>query len=260
MPRERFELPTLSLPMICSTTELLWHYIPIDIFSVHYESAGRPEEIRKLKWKDVSFENKSVNLFSNKTKRAREIPINKSISWLEAWKKDYQFSDIKDLDYIFVSPDRTKPLSESFFTKLIKRLGVKAGIERVITPYWFRRSRLTEVYLKENVNDITHRKFAGHTEDSKMTSVYVAMDEKDMQDAIKSLYNVKLTKQQENDYEKRIKLLEQSNKRNKNNFEQMIKFIGNIIKKYPEFGDIPLDVEIIDNRRGKNKPLLKALS
>lgn len=181
------------------------------IISLLYESAGRPEEVRKLKWKDINFENKTVNLYSGKTKQAREVPIDKSISWLEAWKKDYQFPDIKKEDFIFPNPYRDSPLSGSFFTKLIKRLARKSGIERTITPYWFRRSRLTELY-NNKVGDIIHRKFAGHTADSKMTSVYVAMDEEDMQNAVKSLYNVELTPEKKDRVEELEKEVERLRK------------------------------------------------
>jgi integrase len=161
------------------------------IITLLYESAGRPEEVRKLKWSDIDFMNKQVKLYSSKTKEAREIPIDKSISRLEEWKQDYFFQDVNDRDYIFPSHvNRSSPLTESFFTQLIKRLCVKAKI-RKITPYDFRRTRLTELYIDKKVPDLIHRKFAGHTPDSKMTAIYVKMDESDMQETIKGLFDVK---------------------------------------------------------------------
>jgi len=199
------------------------------IISLLYESAGRPEEIRVLKWKDISFENKTVNLYSHKTKRVREIPIEKSISWLETWKKDYTFPDIKESDYVFPTIKRTY-LSESFFTKLIRKIAEKASIERRITPYWFRRSRLTELY-KQKIGDINHRKFAGHTEDSKMTTVYVAMDEEDMQEAIRGLYNVEIPPKKKEEYEKRIKALEDNNQEVKKMLEKWFAAKGIDAKK-----------------------------
>lgn len=161
------------------------------IITLLYESAGRPEEIRKLKWDKVDFMNKTVKIYSSKTGQSREIPIDKALLRLEEWKQDYFFPNVKNHDYIFPSHrDRSNPLTESFFTQLIKRICKRAGI-RKITPYDFRRTRLTELYIDKKVPDLIHRKFAGHAPDSKMTAVYVKMDESDMQETIKGLYGVK---------------------------------------------------------------------
>tara|TARA_Y100000034_G_scaffold25893_1_gene30897 strand:- start:643 stop:1686 length:1044 start_codon:yes stop_codon:yes gene_type:complete len=161
------------------------------IVTLLYESAGRPEEIRSLKWSQLNIMNKTIQLYSSKTKGTRELPIHKSIERLEQWKQDFAFPNLKESDYIFPSfKDRDKPISETFFTKLIKRICERMGL-RKITPYDFRRSRLTELYVINKVPDLAHRKFAGHSPDSKMTAVYVKMDESDMQETIRGIYENK---------------------------------------------------------------------
>lgn len=178
------------------------------IISLLKETAARPEEVRLLKWSKIDFQNKTITLYSNKTCRSRTLPISKSIKWLLAWRDDFQFSEVCDTDFVFVSPIREQPLSRSFFTNLIKRLGKKAGITRSITPYMFRHTTLQEIYEK-GVGDLIHRQFAGHSTDSKMTSVYVEMDDKKMQNAVRGIYEVQLTIEQKNKYETEIELLKQ---------------------------------------------------
>lgn len=200
------------------------------IITLLYESAGRPEEVRKLKWADIDFMNKQVKLYSSKTKQARVIPIDISISRLEEWKQDYFFPSVKDIDYIFPSHvNREQPLTESFFTQLIKRLCIKAKIKK-ITPYDFRRARLTELYIDKKVSDLVHRKFAGHTPDSKMTAIYVKMDESDMQETIKGLYDVKLSPEEETSLKQQVEKLAVSNKQ----LTQKINLINKVLKHNAE--------------------------
>lgn len=155
------------------------------------ETAGRPCEIRTAKWKQVNFDNKTISLYSSKTKKSRELPINSAINHLRRWKKENPFKDITDEDYIFPSPrDRTKPIGEFEFGYWIRNLGKKAGISRPIYSYLFRHTQLTNLKRK-GVDDLDRKAFAGHSSTSKMQGIYVTMDDRDMQEAIKNkLYAV----------------------------------------------------------------------
>ena len=199
------------------------------------ESAGRPEEIRNLTWDKISFEDKTVTLYSHKTKQSRTLPIENAITRLEVWKKNYFFSDRTDRDYIFTSQrDRKHPLSMSFFTNMIKRLGKKAGIPRVITPYIFRHTRLTELYNKK-VGDLIHRKYAGHTEDSKMTAVYVAMDNADMLDAVREAYKqAELPPEKKHALETQIEKMKEELNRSTAISEKALYMLEALQKKYPK--------------------------
>ena len=239
------------------------------------ESAGRPEEIRNLTWSKVNFEDKTVTLYSHKTKQSRTLPIENAITRLEVWKKNYFFPDRTDRDYIFTSQgNRKTPLSMSFFTNMIKRLGKKAGIPRVITPYIFRHTRLTELYNKK-VGDLVHRKYAGHTEDSKMTAVYVAMDNKDMLDAVRETYKqVELPPEKKYELELQIDQLQKNQAITNKAMQVLIKSLTNktgkpfahnssdeeelaILELSEHIGRTPKEREMWDVNRVKLKNSLK---
>lgn len=200
------------------------------ILSLFEESAGRPEELRLLTFDRVSFENKTITLYSHKTKQSRTIPIENSIDRLEIWKKNYSFPNVQPDDYIFPSPkDRTKPISQSFVTHLIKNLAKKAGIKRIITPYTYRHTKLTNLY-NQGVGDLIHKKYAGHSPDSKMTSIYVAMDDEDMLDAVRKLYKQDLPPEKKGELEEKIERLWQENKKMAKGFVYILNELKNIKK------------------------------
>jgi integrase len=157
-----------------------------------YESACRPHELRGARWRDIDWDRKLINIYANKTSKARQIPISESIIHLKRWKQEFQYPDVKDNDFIFPSPqDRNKSIGRSEFTYWITSLGKKAGITRRVYPYLFRHTRLTELHNKYKLQDQVHKKFAGHSPKSDMTGVYVAMDNEDMiQSVISQVYHV----------------------------------------------------------------------
>jgi len=133
------------------------------IIAVLYESAGRPEELLKLRWRDINFDEGTLSLFSAKTKRSRKIHIYNSLSHLKRWKKEFPFGDFNSDDYVFPNAkDKNKKIDEVVLSITIKNLGKKAELNKNIYPYLFRHTRLTQL-IKKNLTDSAYENFAGHS-------------------------------------------------------------------------------------------------
>lgn len=175
-----------------------------------YESACRPEELVVLKWRDVNWTEKEIHLDSNKTERDRNIPLDKSLLHLRRWKQEWRYPDCKELDYIFPSRRRDKGITTRRVAIMIKDLSTKAGIERNITPYLFRHSRLTDIYVK-GVKGLEHNKFAGHKPGSKQQATYTHIDNQDMKfDVLNKVYNIEeLSSEKKHELEEEVKELKE---------------------------------------------------
>jgi integrase/uncharacterized protein YdcH (DUF465 family) len=126
-----------------------------------FESAGRPEEILKLKWHDVDLEKGSVKLHSGKTGRVRINPIKESIGHIRRYQQEYPYPSVHENDFIFPSSrDRNKPLSLQTVYDYLKKIGKKA-ISRPVFPYLFRHARLT--LLHQKLSPKAYEKFADHS-------------------------------------------------------------------------------------------------
>ena len=127
-----------------------------------YESAGRPEEIVKLKWRDINFQRSEVTLFSSKTKRTRVNPIHESVNHLRRYKEECFFPGARPDSYVFPHPyDMTRHIPVKsvydYFIRLKKRLDFK----KHIFPYLLRHTRLTQLHKK--LSPKAYEKFAGHS-------------------------------------------------------------------------------------------------
>ena len=148
------------------------------------ETAARPQEIRDLKWGDINWRELEVHLYSSKTGKDRDLPINHSVEHLKLWYENWVYPDPKAEDFIFPAmarahQPRRKSISTSYINRIVKTLAKKAGITRRVNTYLLRHSRLTEIYTL-GVKGIEHNKFAGHVPGSKHQNVYVHLDNKDM--------------------------------------------------------------------------------
>lgn len=124
-----------------------------------FESAGRPEEILKLKWKDCDLDNKEIKLSSNKTGDIRVIPIDKSVNRLKLYKQETPNN--KAEDYLFYSPEnKNKPISNQTINYYLRELGKKV-LDKHIYLYIFRHSRLNAI--RKTLSPDVYQKFSGHS-------------------------------------------------------------------------------------------------
>lgn len=138
--------------------ESLRHKALIILF---FESGGRPEEILKLKWKDVDLVRNEVKLHSSKTDKTRVNPLNESIIHIRRYKQEYPYSNVKADDFVFPSPiNREKHITVEAFGDYLKRLGFQV-LNRPIFPYLIRHTRLTQIH--KTLPTQVACKFAGHS-------------------------------------------------------------------------------------------------
>ena len=123
-----------------------------------WESAGRPEEVLKLRWNDIDFIKKNVKLHSAKTGRFRIVPLDLTINHLKRLREEVNFDNE---DYIFTSQKRNKLLQNASFNFILKRLSEKAGIKKYISGYTFRHTRLTS--LIKTLSPKSYEMISGHS-------------------------------------------------------------------------------------------------
>lgn len=184
------------------------------LFSLLYESGLRPQELRFLKWKDLIFEDSlnilSINVFSQKTRTPREVYVRDSIDLIKRWRKEFQFPNRTNQDFVFPSQfHRDKPLSNGTIGNLLRSLCKKANI-RHLFPYLFRHTRATELH-KKLPNKIS-AKLCGHSIET--SEIYSHLSNEDVKTSIlKEIYPTEITEESKNKYEEEIKKLKDSDRK-----------------------------------------------
>jgi len=178
------------------------------LFSLAYESAGRPEELFKLKWSDLNLDKKEVRLVSSKTGNTRFIPLNDCLVHLQNHKNNYPYPDVKKEDYIFPSPnDRNKPLISQTAHSYLRTIGRKSIKRDNLFLYLFRHTRLN--FLRKKLSPDAYEMFSDH-------SLAVGMEfysHNDQDDLNEEMYSNVFKKEILNKADKsEIKKLERENK------------------------------------------------
>lgn len=164
-----------------------------------YESAGRPEEIVNLKWRDINFQRSEVTLFSSKTRKTRVNPIHESIKHLRRYKEECFYPNAPSESYVF--PHQSNKHSHmtvkalyDYFIKLEKGL----NFTKHIFPYLLRHTRLTQVHKK--LSPKAYEKFAGHSIEIA-NKRYAHFDNEDVrEEMLKKVYQIEeLEKQGSNE-------------------------------------------------------------
>lgn len=218
-----------------------------------YELGCRPEELTKLKWRDIKFREDGlaeVSLFSGKTKKARNILIKESVLVLKDWRQHYKFGEPRSDDLVFCTKNRDKIMKATTFSLLISRLGDNANLGRHIFPYIFRHSRLQELHVKEKLPEQVWKKFAGHRRNSNMLSVYTRVDEEDLHKCLlEDVYKVEeLTKEQLTEIEKLKLEIEKIKLQRDNNLDEAIKLrLGKMFGKREKIVDVLEDSILLSN-------------
>jgi integrase len=155
------------------------------LITLQYESGARPDEIRNLKWRDINIYDDGhaeVKLFSSKKQEGRTILVKDCVVHLRRWKAEYSFPDLKESDFVFIIDNKDKGLSRETYYKLVRKLGIKAGIQRPIFPYLFRHTRLS--YMRQRLKAPHYVQYSGHSE--RQAQSYTHLDTEDLKQALLS--------------------------------------------------------------------------
>lgn len=154
------------------------------LIAVFYESGARKGELLALRIKHIVFDQFGavVNITEGKT-GSRRIRLVWASSYLHNWIDTHPLKNNRDA-YLFCSL-RTpfNVITKGGLFAELKVLARRAGIpEEKAFPHNFRHSRAT--HLSEHLTEAQLKEFLGWTKNSNMTSVYIHLAGRDIDNAI----------------------------------------------------------------------------
>ncbi|MEM5872586.1 MAG: tyrosine-type recombinase/integrase [Candidatus Aenigmatarchaeota archaeon] len=159
------------------------------LVSFMYESGCRvPDELLNMKVSDVEFDDygAKVRLRSGKV-GSRIIRVVACVPHLKAWVET-EHPDPKPNNYLWVRKGSAKVISYSTLKNLIKKWRIKAGINKQITPYTFRRTRYTHLATKIPTPALYN--YMGQVQGSDVIERYVKLSGEDTDEAILNFYGI----------------------------------------------------------------------
>ena len=146
------------------------------------ETANRPEEILKLKWKDINFNSGEVKLHSAKTGETREIPLKETLSHLNRYRKECFFDIPRNEDYIFPSPNNSKEhLKTQTLNRFLFELEKKLKFKKHLYPYLWRHSILSKMI--KTLSPKVYEMYSGHSLETGMKT-YAHLDTSDLREEL----------------------------------------------------------------------------
>jgi integrase len=155
--KPRSALPRDVLDKLCPPThgaavKLYGSAMYACFFFAMNDTGARPGELRALRWGQIDYANrfvairtaveagKSDKIKTTKTGKVRPAYFSeRTIQELKIWREEAEHAD--DMDFIFLAPHRTKPVSQAStgkaFEKALKLLGYEG---KDWTPYYIRHS------------------------------------------------------------------------------------------------------------------------
>ena len=188
-PMELIESPKIGrkLPDTLSTIEINTLIAAIDlstpqgernrtIIETLYGCGLRVSELITLKMSDLFFDEGFIKV-TGKGDKQRFVPIGEStITYINIYRNDIRVhQEINPFakDTLFLNR-RGKPLTRAMIFTIVKRLAVKAGIKKIISPHTFRHSFATHL-LENGANLRAIQQMLGH-ESITTTEVYTHID------------------------------------------------------------------------------------
>jgi len=158
-----------------------------------YETAGRIDEIRNVRIRDIAHYESYASIFFRVSKTiARSIPIIYSIPFLSQWLNNHPYRDNKDA-YLFVRLYRGKFSKYSTTGLYVIIKSISKFLNKNAYPHLFRHSRLTE--LAKYLTEAELCRFAGWTIGSRQSRRYVHLSQEDVENKILSIHGIKKLKE-----------------------------------------------------------------
>lgn len=175
--KPRSALPRDVLGKLCPLThgaavKLYGSAMYVCFFFLMNDTGARPGELRALRWGQIDFVNrfiairnaveagKSDKIKTTKTGKVRPAYFSeRTAQELTIWREEAEHAD--DMDFVFLAPHRTKPVSQAStgkaFEKALKLLGYEG---KDWTPYYIRHSFGT--YKMEILQQTDIERLLGH--------------------------------------------------------------------------------------------------
>lgn len=168
------------------------------------ETACRPEEVLKLKWKEVNLEKGEVKLHSNKTDKTRFIPIKHTLDHLRRYKEECFPTIPKAEDKVF-------DMNEQSVVDFLRNLEKKLNFSKHLYPYLWRHSVLSRMI--KVLSPKVYEMFSGHALETGM-EIYAHLDNEDLREELfEKVYKIKpITPEERIKYEELKKEVEEIKK------------------------------------------------
>ncbi len=158
------------------------------LLAVMYEGGFRPIEVATLTWDHVKFSHPGVSInTARKTMIPRYVRLIMAAEYLAAWKRGYPGSPKGDA-LVFLS-QKGGPVEYGAMAKQIKIIAKRAGIEKNVTPYLFRHSRITHLIQHQVQESIIKLMMWGNVE-TGMLKTYAHLTRDDVDKEIATLYGI----------------------------------------------------------------------
>jgi integrase len=159
------------------------------ILLIMQETANRPEEILKLRWKDINFNSNEIKLYSSKTGETRTIPINESVKHLIRYRTECFFETPRAEDFVFPSPNnKEKHLTTQGLNDFLNNLEHRLKFKKHLYPYLWRHSILSRMI--KTLSPKVYEMFSGHSLEMGMKT-YAHLDNNDLREELfKKVYQL----------------------------------------------------------------------
>ena len=154
------------------------------LIEIAYGSGLRANEAISLKWNDINFEDKVINLRKGKGSKDRiTILPEQTIEHLREWQKKQE--EYYKSDWIFSSQARDYHISHRTFQLIIKKACKKAGLNVRAFPHKLRHSFATHM-MNNGTDTRIIQKVLGHNS-IKSTQRYTHVSNRDIRNLISPL-------------------------------------------------------------------------
>lgn len=162
-----------------------------------YESGCRIGEILSLQIRNVSFDDKvGCKIIVDGKTGMRRVWLFSSAPYLAKWINIYPDKKPESPLWISIgSRARNKPMDYEAARSLLRRIMPRAGINKRFNPHLFRHSRAT--YLANKLTEAQLKEIFGWKQNSTMPGVYVHMSGRNTEDALKRLYGIGKSEEEE---------------------------------------------------------------
>ena len=144
----------------------------------------RLAEACALRWKDLDLTTGKLMVRQGKGAKDRTLWLSEEdLELLRTWRSR-QAKDVTGNPAAIFTTLQGKPVSPRYVEKMVKRLAVKAGIQKDVHPHMLRHSFATDLY-RETSKIVLVQKALGHS-DLSTTMIYTHIFDEELEDALKS--------------------------------------------------------------------------
>jgi site-specific recombinase XerD len=120
------------------------------LFSMLYEGSFRPVELVRLTWGQVKFDDYGIVVnTAEKTGNPRYIRLITSRPYLAAWQTAYPQDRTDDAQIFIATIKPHQPIGYRGMQHLLRRIVQESGIQKKVSLYLFRHSRITNLLQQE---------------------------------------------------------------------------------------------------------------